>query len=128
MASARPVNVHVLTREALERARVDFPDPLIDIEHRGEGDCEVDAGAVVQAIAELLGAALRALARDESLWIRSSGTDAFVLAVDLRWRGAEPDPALLADAGRTAAEAGGTVVRDSPDGERHLGFRVPRTR
>ena len=120
------LNLHVLTREALEHARVAFPDPLIDVEHRGEGDCEVNAGAVVTTITALLGAALASLASGESLWIRSSGTDATGLTVDLRWSGREPDAAKLAEAERTAASAGGTIVREPAADEHHLGFRLPR--
>ena len=73
------MNLHVLTREALDCARLAFPDPLIDVEHRGEGDCEVNAAGVVATIAALLGVGLAALADGESLWLRSSGTDATVL-------------------------------------------------
>ena len=121
-------NLHVITREGLERARVAFPDELIDVEHRGDGDCEVDAGGVVATIAALLGVALAALAEGESLWMRSSATDAKLLAVDLRWRGEEPDAQLLAEATTTAENAGGAVVREARTGEQHLGFRLPRTR
>lgn len=121
-------NLHVLTREGLERARVAFPDPLIDVEHRGEGDCEVDAAGVVAAVAALLAVALASLGEGESLWMRSSGTDAAMLAVDLRWRGGEPDPASLAGAFRSAEAAGGSVVRDAPHGEHHLGIRISRLR
>lgn len=120
------LNLHVLTREALEQVRVAFPDPLIDVEHRGEGDCEVNASAVIATIAALLGVALASLAHGESLWIRSSGTDSTALTVDLRWRGREPDAALLAGAERSAASTGGAVVREPLADEHHLGFRLPR--
>ena len=120
------LNLHVLTREALDCARALFPDPLIDVEHRGEGDCVVDHGGVVATIAALLGVALASLADGESLWIRSSGTDAAQLTVDLRWRGDEPDPAGLAAAARIAESTGGAVVREPLPDEHHLGFRLPR--
>lgn len=123
----RPANLHVLTREALERVRAAFPDPLIDVEHRGEGDCEVDGSAVVETIAALLGSALAALADGESLWMRSSGADASQLAVDLRWRGAKPAGAGVAEAEGAAERAGGRLVRDDVPGEHHLGFRVLRS-
>ena len=120
------LNLHVLTREALDCARTLFPDSLIDVEHRGEGDCAVDHAGVVATIAALLGVALASLADGESLWIRSSGTDAAQLTVDLRWRGDEPDPGLLAEAIRMAESIGGGVAREPSEGERHLGLRLDR--
>lgn len=121
-------NLHVLTRAGLDVARTAFPDPLIDVEHRGDGDCAVDAGGVVATVAALLGVGLASLGEGESLWIRSSATDPSTLAVDVRWRGREADLSRLAEATRIAEEAGGGVVRDAPAGEHHLGFRLPRTR
>lgn len=122
----RPANLHVLTRDALERARVDYPDALIDVEHRGDGECEADGPAFVTALAVLLGLALAALEPGESLWMRSSGVDGAQLAVDLRWRGQEADPVRLADAHRAAEAAGGTIVRDGSAADRHLGLRLDR--
>lgn len=84
-------NLHELTRDALAHVRLTFPDATVDVEHRGDGECEVDGPAVATAIAAVLAAGIAVLDEGESLWMRSSGLDASALTVEVRWRGGEPD-------------------------------------
>jgi hypothetical protein len=119
--SAKPANLHELAREALAIARVAFPDPLADVEHRGDGDCVVNGEAIVDLLSRVLREAFAALEDGESLWMRSSGVDPETLAIDVRWRGATP----RSGAGLAAGE-GMQLTIEADAGEQHVRLEFSR--
>jgi hypothetical protein len=122
----REANLHELTREALAEARELFPDAIVDIEHRGDGECEIEPPFFSVFLSGVLVWALAARKDGESVWVRSSGVDPSVLTVDVRWTGVEPSPMSWEGQTGAAARVGLTLERSSNGRERHVRLSLPR--
>ena len=102
---AVPVILHELARDAADPLRAEFPDRLLDLEHRGAAEGPWDPARVTEALAILLRHAFAHGSPDEALWMRTTG-DADGARADLEWTG-ELLPESLAL--RAAKLAGGRV-------------------
>lgn len=81
-------NLHELARDAIDPLRKEFPDALLDLEHRGDAAVEWDGAQLEEALRRLGRHAFAHGAAGESIWMRTSGGEAEVRA-EIEWRGEE---------------------------------------
>lgn len=123
----RAVNLHEAVRDVVNAVRRDFPDALVDLEHRGDGEAELDVGALASAVEAIARAALSATRGSaESVWMRSSGADPSTLSVTARWRGPAADPAAFAAAKTGLEPSGGSLDCGEEDGDGFAKLVMPR--
>lgn len=118
-------NLHEVARDAVDPLRREFPDTLLDLEHRGDGETEWEAAGLLEALAVLARHAFSASPQGDSIWMRTSGGESDVRA-EIEWQGA-----ALAEEARARLEAI-AAAHDGwfslePRGERlRAALRVPR--
>ena len=122
----RPTNLHELLREALDGVRKAFPDRVIDVEHRGDGDADFDPDSLASALGTLAGAAITCLGDAESLWLRSSGADIAKLAIVLRWRGLAIPEDVIAEVATALAACECEIELSEEAGEQVVRLALPR--
>lgn len=79
-------NLHELARDAVDPLRREFPQTLLDLEHRGDAAVEWEGAALEEALRLLARHAFAHGAAGESIWMRTSGGESEVFAA-IEWRG-----------------------------------------
>ena len=107
----REWNLHELARAVVDGVRAAYPDLLIEIEHRGDGEGEWDAEALCAALEATIRAA--AAVAGDSLWVRTDAREEDPV-IHVRWLGPLVEATF------------GTVDARLEDGEARLAIRIPR--
>ena len=123
----RPANLHEVVRSAVDAVLRGGRETVVDLEHRGDGDAELDALSLDAAVTAILRHVLRVLqGTGESVWMRSSGTDPATLVVTARWRGPAAGAELVAHLGAALSPGGGAVQGGVDGDDAFLRLELPR--